>query len=101
MQNSGASRREDVELCLNVTAYWLLASHFAFWSVFADDALVTLQSPIVIWPLGEPISNSNLRVYRTGTEGNARLITGGNDFLEAELAVAEDGDKSDEHGDLR
>ena len=77
------------------------ASYFAFWNVFADDALVTLQSPIVIRPLGEPIGNSNLRVYRTGAEGNARLITGGNDFLKAKLAVAENGDESNEHGDLR
>ena len=52
-------------------------------------------------PLASPSANTNLHVYLTGSHGNARLLTGGNDFLQALLAVAENSDKSNKHGGLR
>jgi hypothetical protein len=55
----------------------------------------------MIRTIREPVGDSNLPVCLTGRHGDARLITGGNDFLKAELAVAENSDESDEHGDLR
>ena len=76
-------------------------SGFVLRNVFPEHAFVALQSPFAIRPLGEPVGNSNLRVHRTGTERDARLITGGDDLLQAKLAVAENSDKSNEHGDLR
>jgi hypothetical protein len=79
----------------------LRASHLVLGRVIAENALVALQFPFAIRPFGEPVGNSNLRVHRTRTERDARLITGGDDFLQAKLAVAENGDKSNEHGDLR
>src|SRR5271169_1770031 len=76
-------------------------SRLAFGNVFAHDAFVTLQLPLMIRTIGEPIGNPDLPVYLTGGHGDARLLTGGNDFLQAELTVAENSDKSDKHGDLR
>jgi hypothetical protein len=77
------------------------ASGFVLRNVFTEHAFVALQSPFAIRPLGEPIGNSDLRVYRAGGHGDAGLVTGGDDLFETELAVAENGDESDEHGDLR
>ena len=77
------------------------ASGFVLRNVFTEHAFVALQSPFAIRPLGEPVGNSDLRVYRAGGHGDAGLVTGGDDFFETELAVAENGDESDEHGDLR
>jgi hypothetical protein len=54
----------------------------------------------MIRTLGKPVGNTNLRVYLTGSHGDARLLAGGNDFLETELAVTEDSDKSNKHDDL-
>jgi len=76
-------------------------SGFVLRNVFPEHAFVALQSPFAIRPLGEPVGNSNLRVDRAGAHGDAGLVTGGDDFFETELAVAENGDESDEHGDLR
>jgi hypothetical protein len=53
----------------------------------------------MIRTVGEPLGNSNLRIYLTGSHGDARLLTGGNDFLRTQLAVAENSDKSNKHGD--
>jgi hypothetical protein len=75
-------------------------SCFAFGNVFAHDALVTFQAPLVVGAIGEPLGNTNLRVYLTGSHGDARLLTGGNDFLQAKLAVAENRDESNKHWDL-
>ena len=76
-------------------------SGFVLRNVFPEHAFVALQSPFAIRPLGEPVGNSDLRVDRAGAHGDAGLVTGGDDFFETELAVAENGDESDEHGDLR
>ena len=76
-------------------------SGFVLRNVFPEYAFVALQSPFAIRALGEPVGDSNLRVDRAGAHGDARLVTGGDDFFETELAVAENGDESDEHGDLR
>jgi hypothetical protein len=70
-------------------------------NVFPEHAFVALQSPFAIRPLGEPVGNSDLRVDRTGAHGDAGLVAGGNDLFETKLAVAENSDESDEHGDLR
>jgi hypothetical protein len=77
------------------------ASGFVLRNVFPEHAFVALQSPFAIRTLGEPVGNSDLRVYRAGGHGDAGLVTGGDDLFETELAVAENGDESDEHGDLR
>jgi hypothetical protein len=92
-------RRRDV--ALQITIRFAFASHLVFRNVVAEDALVALQFPFAIRPLGEPIGNSDLRVHRTGSERDAGLIAGGDDLLKAKLAVAENSDKSNEHGDLR
>ena len=77
------------------------SSRFVFGRVLSEHAFVALQSPFAIRALGEPVGDSNLRVDRAGAHGDARLVTGGDDFFETKLAVAENGDESDEHGDLR
>jgi hypothetical protein len=77
------------------------ASGFVLRNVFPEHALVSRQPPFAIRPLGEPVGNSDLRVDRAGAHGDAGLVTGGDDIFETELAVAENGDESDEHGDLR
>ena len=92
-------RQRDV--ALQITTSFACALHLVFRNVVAEDALVALQFPFAIRPLGEPIGNSDLRVHRTGSERDAGLITGGDDFLKAKLAVAENSDESNEHGDLR
>ena len=76
-------------------------SGFVLRNVLSEHAFVALQPPFAIRPLGEPVGNSDLRVYRAGGHGDAGLVTGGDDLFETELAVAENGDESDEHGDLR
>ena len=76
-------------------------SGFVLRNVFPEHAFVALQSPFAIRPLGEPVGNSNLRVDRAGAHGDAGLVAGGDDLFETKLAVAENGDESDEHGDLR
>ncbi len=77
------------------------SSRFVFGRVLPEHAFVARQSPFAIRPLGEPVGNSDLRVDRAGAHGDAGLVTGGDDLFETELAVAENGDESDEHGDLR
>jgi hypothetical protein len=47
----------------------------------------------------KPVGDANLRVYLAASHGDARLLTVGNNFLEAKLAVAENGDKCDKHFD--
>jgi hypothetical protein len=76
-------------------------SGFVLRRVLPEHAFVALQSPFAIRPLGEPVGNSNLRVDRTRAHGDAGLVAGGDDLFETKLAVAENSDKSDEHGDLR
>jgi hypothetical protein len=83
------------------SSFALIRSGFVLRRVFPEHAFVALQSPFAIRPLGEPVGNSNLRVDRAGAHGDAGLVTGGDDFFETELAVAENSDKSNEHGDLR
>jgi hypothetical protein len=77
------------------------ASGFVLRNVFPEHAFVSLQSPFAIRPLGEPVGNSDLRVDRAGAHGDAGLVTGGDDLFETKLAVAENSDECDEHGDLR
>jgi hypothetical protein len=77
------------------------ASSLVLRNVSAEDAFVALQSPRVIRPLGEPIGDADLRVDRAGAHCDSGLLTGGDDLFEAKLAVAEDSDESNEHGDLR
>jgi hypothetical protein len=78
----------------------LRGSGFALGNVFAHDAFVPLQLPLVIRAVGEPFGNADLRIDLTGRHGDARLVTGGDDLLKAQRTVAENGDKSNEHGDL-
>jgi len=76
-------------------------SSFVLRNVLPEHAFVALQMPFAIRPLGEPVGNPDLRVDRAGAHGDAGLIAGGDDLFETKLAVAENGDESDEHGDLR
>ena len=76
-------------------------SGFVLRNVLPEHAFVALQMPFAIRPLGEPVGNADLRVDRAGAHGDAGLVAGGDDLFETKLAVAEDGDESDEHGDLR
>ena len=76
-------------------------SGFVLRNVFPEHAFVALQSPFAVRPLGEPVGDSDLRVDRAGAHGDAGLVAGGDDLFETKLAVAENGDESDEHGDLR
>jgi hypothetical protein len=77
------------------------SSGFVLRNVLPKHAFVSLQSPFAIRSLGEPVGDSDLRVDCAGAHGDAGLVAGGNDLFETELAVAENGDKSDEHGDPR
>src|SRR5437879_1511521 len=92
--------RRDATLRIR-SSFAASCSGFVLRNVFPEHAFVARQSPFAIWPLGEPVGNSDLRVNRAGAHGDAGLVTGGDDFFETELAVAENGDESDEHGDLR
>jgi hypothetical protein len=76
------------------------SSGFALGNIFAHDAFVSLQFPLVIRAVGEPFGDADLGMDLAGSHGDARLITGGDDLLQAQRAVAENGDKSNEHGDL-
>jgi len=74
---------------------------FVFRRVLPEHAFVARQSPFAIRALGEPVGNADLRVDRAGAHGDSGLVAGGDDLFETKLAVAENGDESDEHGDLR
>ena len=76
-------------------------SSFVLRRVLAEHAFVALQAPFAIRALGEPVGDSDLRVDRAGAHGDAGLVAGGDDLFETKLAVAENSDKGDEHGDLR
>src|SRR5206468_13069122 len=92
--------RRDAALRIR-SSFAASCSGFVLRNVFSEHAFVALQMPFAIRPLGEPVGNSDLRVDRAGAHGDAGLVTGGDDLFETELAVAENGDESDEHGDLR
>ena len=77
------------------------ASRFVLGRVFPEHTFVALQAPFAIRALGEPVGDTDLRVDRAGAHGDAGLVAGGDDLFETELAVAENSDESDEHGDLR
>jgi len=78
-----------------------VALRFVLGRIFPEHAFVALQAPFAIRALGEPVGNSDLRVDGAGAHGDAGLIAGGDDFFETKLAVAENSDESNEHGDLR
>ena len=76
-------------------------SGLVFRDVGTHDAPVTLELPIVIRAMGEPLGNARLRVYLTAGHRDARLFAIGDDFFQTELtAVAQNGDKGEEHRDL-
>src|SRR6202171_1036582 len=54
----------------------------------------------MIRTLWEPVGNTDLPVYLAGRHGDAGHLTVGNDFLQAEWAVAENGYKRKKHGTL-
>jgi hypothetical protein len=83
------------------SSFAVTGSGFVLRNVLPEHAFVALQAPFAIRPLGEPVGNSDLRVDRTGAHGDAGLVAGGDDLFETKLAVAENSDESDEHGDLR
>lgn len=72
-----------------------------FGNVFAQNALVTLQLLFVIRTISEPLGNANLPIYLASSHADARVLTGGDDFFQAQLPVAEYSDKGNKHGDLR
>jgi len=70
-------------ICFPVRQQLACISRFTFGRVGARDAFVTLQSPLPVGTLGQPLGNTDLPVDLTGRHGDARLITGGDDFLNA------------------
>jgi len=91
------SGNDDRNIALLQTAARL---RFALRNIFAHHAFISLQLPLVIGAVGEPFGNADLRIDLTGRHGDARLLTGGNDFLQAKLAVTENSDESNKHGHL-
>src|SRR6476469_8933011 len=83
----------------NSCSFAVTRLRFVLGRVFSEHAFVALQAPFAIRPLGEPVGNADLRVDRAGAHGDAGLVAGGDDLFETKLAVAENGDESDEHGD--
>src|SRR6185437_3604277 len=77
-----------------------VTSCLPFGDVFAEDTFIALQLPLVIGTVRKPFGEACLRIDRAGCHGDARLLTGGNNFLLTKLGVAENGDESDEHGDI-
>ena len=73
-------------------------SRIALGRIFAQDALVTLQRPLMIRTLGEPVGDTDLRGRCAGGHGDARPLTVGDDLFQTELSVAENGDEGNEHG---
>src|SRR5664279_5561285 len=59
------------------------ASNIALGNVFAHDAFVPLQLPFMVRAIGEPIGNADLPLDRTGRHGDSRLLTIGDDLLQA------------------
>jgi hypothetical protein len=53
----------------------------------------------MIRAVGEPLGNADLAIDLTGRDGDTRLVTVGDDFLQTQLAVAENGDERNKHGD--
>jgi hypothetical protein len=76
------------------------ASGVALRSVFTQNALVSFQLPLMIRAIGKPLGYSALGVYLARSHGDARLLTVGDNFLQAQRTVAENSDKCDKHGDL-
>jgi len=66
-------RRRDV--ALRITTSFACGSHFVFRNVFAEHALVAFAVSSRDTAPWRAIGNSDLRVYRTGTERDAGLIT--------------------------
>src|SRR5664279_1393574 len=59
------------------------ASYVVLGNVFAHDAFVPLQLPLMVRAIGEPIGNADLPLDRTGRHGDSRLLTIGDDLLQA------------------
>jgi hypothetical protein len=93
-------RRDAFRAAADGSAACSASSYVVLGHVGAHDAPVTLNFPIVIRTLVEPIGNSDLRVDRAGTHGDAGQFTICNNLFETKLAVAEHGDESNEHDDL-
>jgi hypothetical protein len=98
--------RSTTALCVAVPprisgSFAVTCLRFVLGRVFSKHAFVALQAPFAIRPLGEPVGNSDLRVDCAGAHGDAGLVAGGDYLFETKLAVAENSDESDEHGDLR
>lgn len=70
-------------LCSPVYEELASISDFAFGCVGTSDAFVTLQTPLPVGTFGQPLGDADLRVDLTGSHRDARLITGGDDFLNA------------------
>jgi hypothetical protein len=92
--------RRDVALHIS-ESFAAGVSGFVLRRVLPEHAFVALQAPFAIRALGEPVGDADLRVDRAGAHGDAGLVAGGDDLFETKLAVAENSDKGDEHGDLR
>ena len=73
-------------------------SRLTFRDVFADYAFVALQGPASVRAVLEPLGNACLRMNRTIHHRDIGLIAVGDDFFQAELAVAEHCDEGNEHG---
>jgi hypothetical protein len=73
------------------------ASCVAVGDICAGDAFVTFQLPLTVGTIGQPLGNADLRVDLTGSHRDAGLLTGRDDLLHAQLAVAENSDEGNKH----
>lgn len=78
--------------------YGLAGSGLTLGNVFADNALVALQLPGPVRTVLKPLGDARLRVNLAFHHGDTGLIAVGDDLLQADLAVAQQGDEGNEHG---
>jgi hypothetical protein len=72
-------------------------SGLTFRNIFAKNAFVALQRPRPIRTVLKPLGDARLCMDLTVHHRNAGLIAVGDDLLQADLAVAQHGDESNEH----
>jgi hypothetical protein len=61
----------------------------AFWNVFAEYALVALDPPLTVGAILKPLGDTRLGMNLAIHHGDAGLVTVGDNFFQADLAVAQ------------
>jgi hypothetical protein len=73
-------------------------SGLALRNVFADNAFVALQLPAPVWTILKPLDDARLCMNLAVHHGDAGLIAVGDHPFQADLSVAQQCDKGNEHG---